>query len=60
VRFQTQRTLVVSNALKSWLMKSARSTSANPIGRDLLIITIGTFLVAVVLVTLTVLVLHQL
>jgi hypothetical protein len=41
-------------------MKSARSTSANPIGRDLLIITIGTFLVAVVLVTLTVLVLHQL
>ncbi|GIV37460.1 MAG: hypothetical protein KatS3mg032_1839 [Cyclobacteriaceae bacterium] len=41
-------------------MKSVSRTHLNPISRDLLLIAIGTFIVAVTLVTLTVMALHQL
>lgn len=41
-------------------MKSTGRTHINPIGRDLLLITVGTFIVSVILVTLAVMALHQL
>ncbi len=41
-------------------MKSVSRTQFNPINRDLLMIVIGTFVLAVTLVTLTVLALLQL
>jgi hypothetical protein len=41
-------------------MKSAIRPHINPIGRDLFIITLGTFILTVILVTLAVMALHQL